>query len=533
MSEARRLWTFSGGIHPEEHKGISVGHPIKKAKLPKQLILPLKQHIGNHAEPLVAVGDLVLKGQKIADSDSFLSAPVHASCSGSVVAIEPRMVPHASGMTDTCIVIETDGKEQWCDLDITQDIEALSANDIRHKIREAGIAGMGGAGFPTHIKLNPSAQYQIDTLIINAVECEPYITSDDMLMRERAEQIVAGIELVAKLLDVKNVLIGIEDNKPEAIVAMQTALVGTPIELVVIPTKYPSGGEKQLCYILTGREVPAGKIPADIGIVMQNVGTCYAVQQAIYEGKPLISRITTLTGNNINKPGNYEVLLGTPISDLLDAVGIKREGSKIVMGGPMMGVEMHSNQVPVVKTTNCLLLPLEGELPSIEAAKSCIRCGQCADACPAYLLPQQLYWFSQSQNFEKAQQYNLMDCIECGCCAYVCPSEIPLVQYYRYAKNEIRLQTFEQQEADRAKQRYEARIARLEREKQEKEEQRRQRNELAKKKAAEAKQVPDGQGTDDKSALIQAALARVEAKKKAKQASADVAEQTDNLDKEA
>ncbi|RMF19209.1 MAG: electron transport complex subunit RsxC, partial [Gammaproteobacteria bacterium] len=419
-------------------------------------------------------------GELIARPIGLVSAAVHAPTSGTVVAIEPRPSAHPSGLPVPSIVLQSDGQDDWVDLNPAEDFRALSRQEIRERIRMAGIAGMGGAGFPTAVKLTPPKEDKVQALIINAVECEPYITADDMLMRERAREIVRGIEIMAHLLEPGECLIAIEDNKPEAIAAMNQAVAQTGIEVVVVPTKYPSGGEKQLIRMLTGKEVPAGRIPADIGVMCQNVGTAYAVHEAISLGKPLISRITTVTGEGVADRGNFEVRIGTPVRDLLEHCELDPQRTRrIIMGGPMMGFTLEHLDAPVTKTTNCLIAATEQEFPDPPAPQPCIRCGFCAEVCPAELLPQQLFFFSQANNMEMAERYNLMDCIECGACAYVCPSHIPLVQYYRYAKGEIRLAREERARAERARERYEQRLARIEREKAEKEARRKARAEAA------------------------------------------------------
>ncbi|UTW49850.1 electron transport complex subunit RsxC [Bacterioplanoides sp. SCSIO 12839] len=500
MTNLIRLYDFDGGIHPTENKTQSTQTPIQQAPIPAELVLPLHQHIGAAAEPLVKVGDSVLKGQMLAEANGFVSVPLHAPTSGVIKAIEPRQVPHASGLEELCIVLKTDGKDDWCerrsafDKFATQDLADISPADLTQHISDCGIAGMGGAGFPTAVKLH-TGKRDISTLILNGAECEPYITADDMLMRERAREVISGAQILLHILDAKRCMIGVEDNKPEAIEALNAALVDLHeehhIDVVAIPTKYPSGGEKQLIQILTGEEVPAGGIPADLGIVCQNVGTAAAISQAVFEGTPLISRVTTLTGDANEQPGNWEVLLGTPVNFLLELAGYQpQKRERVVMGGPMMGFSLPSLDLPVVKTTNCLLAPTEKELPANDIAMACIRCGMCADACPAELLPQQLYWFSKTQEFDKAEQHNLFDCIECGACSYVCPSHIPLVQYYRYAKGAVREERAAQAKAEKAKERFENRVARQEREKAEKEAKRKARAEAASKSQSAKKAAP-------------------------------------------
>jgi electron transport complex protein RnfC len=477
---ARKLFDFHGGIHPPEHKSESNLTPIVKAPIPPVLYLPLQQHIGKEAELVVSVGERVLKGQLLATPQGAISAAVHAPTSGSIEAIIDHPMPHPSGMSDRCIVLIPDGRDEWCALQPCEHYEKLSPDEIRQRVRAAGIAGMGGAGFPTEVKLHPPQQDKVATLILNAAECEPYITSDDRLMRERADEIVQGMAIMAYVLEPGECLIGIEDNKPEAIAALKQAVTGTRIEVVVVPTKYPSGGEKQLIKLLTGKEVPSGRIPADIGVMCQNVATAAAVYRAVRFGEPLIARITTLTGENMQQRGNVEALIGTPIGWLLEQFGGRlNQAQRVIMGGPMMGFTLLDLDAPVVKTTNCLLLPSDQELPLAGPAQACIRCSLCADACPAELLPQQLYWFARAEELDKAEHHNLFDCIECGACAYVCPSSIPLVQYYRHAKGEIRKVKLEHQRSDQARERFEARLARLEREQAEKEAKRKERAEAA------------------------------------------------------
>jgi len=516
-----QLWDFSGGIHPAEHKQQSTARPIRTAGLPERLVLPLQQHIGDPAEPLVEVGQRVLKGQKIADVSIGMGVPVHAPTSGVIESIAELPVPHPSGLNDWCITLEPDGEDQWRERNPVSDYRKLDREGVLEIIHEAGISGMGGAGFPTDIKLRPPRDRKVDTLILNGAECEPYITADDMTMREKANEVVAGLKVMAWILRPERCVIGIEDNKPEAIEAMQRACEGTQIEIAVIPTKYPSGGEKQLIRILTGLEVPSDGIPADIGVMCQNIGTAVAVSRAVFEDSPLISRIVTITGEAVREPGTFEALIGTPIDHLLEQAGLEpQKVNRLVLGGPMMGYTLTTTAVPVTKTTNCVIAATEAELPTPPPEQPCIRCGQCAEVCPMELLPQQLFWYSKSGEFEKAEHLNLFDCIECGACSYVCPSSIPLVQYYRFAKGEIRVQRAEQVKADRARERFEARQARLEREQKEKEQRRKERAKAAaeaqaKKQAEEEKAAASGEAVDDraaKAALVQQALERKKAK---------------------
>lgn len=518
----RSVFDFHGGIHPPEHKQRSNQQPITSVPIPAQLILPLNMHLGAPAKPVVEIGQHVCKGEKIADANGLVSVPLHAPTSGKVIAIGPRPVQHPSGLDAPCIVIEPDGEERWCELHPVQDWQNRSPSTLIARLREAGIAGMGGAGFPTAVKLNLKEGTRIQQLLINAVECEPYITADDRLMRERADQIVAGIQILRHLIKPAEVLIGIEDNKPDAIESMRRACADTGIEVVVVPTKYPSGGEKQLIRLLTGKEVPSGGIPAQIGVVCQNVGTVVAIHRAIALGEPLISRITTLTGDAIASPGNVEVLLGTPVSHLLTCAGVNPgKLGRLVMGGPMMGFTLHSTDVPVVKTSNCIIAATAEELPEPAPEQPCIRCGSCAEVCPADLLPQQLYWYARSADLDRAQQYNLMDCIECGACAWVCPSNIPLVQYYRFAKGEVRAQVADKQKAEKARERFEARQARLEKDAAEKEARRQARLQASKQKAAPA---PSADIKALKAASLEASSAYKAAVKALKQAQLDEAD---------
>lgn len=521
-----QLWNFYGGVHPAEHKQLSTVRAIQAAGIPAQLVLPLQQHIGEPAEPVVAVGDYVLKGQKIADVSHGIGVPVHAPTSGVIESIGDYPVPHPSGMADKCIVLKPDGKDEWCERYPASDYRKLDRDQVLKIIHCAGVSGMGGAGFPTDIKLKPPRDRKVDTLILNGAECEPYITADDMTMRERTDEVVAGLKVMAWILRPERCVIGIEDNKPEAAAALREATQGTKIEIAIIPTKYPSGGEKQLIQILTGMEVPSGGIPADIGVMCQNIGTAVAVSRAVFEGTPLISRIVTLTGEALEKPGNFDVLLGTPVDYLLEQAGLQPSRvSRLVLGGPMMGYTLTTTAVPVIKTSNCIIAATASELPAPPPEQACIRCGLCAEVCPMELLPQQLFWHAKATEFEKAERLNLFDCIECGACSYVCPSSIPLVQYYRYAKGEIRVQRAEQLKADRARERFEARQERLEREQQEKELRRKERAKAAaeaqaKKKAEAEKAAANGDAVDKRtatSALVEQALARKKASTEAAQ----------------
>ncbi|WP_313625100.1 electron transport complex subunit RsxC, partial [Kosakonia sp.] len=460
-----KLWDFHGGIHPPEMKTQSNGTPLRQMPLASRFVLPLKQHIGAEGELCVRVGDKVLRGQPLTRGRGRM-LPVHAPTSGTVVAIAPHSTAHPSALPEMSIIIEADGEDRWIERDGWADYRSHSHDELIERIHQFGVAGLGGAGFPTGAKLQGGGD-KIETLIINAAECEPYITADDRLMQDCAAQIMEGVRILAHILRPRQVLIGIEDNKPQAISMMRAVLAGShDIQLKVIPTKYPSGGAKQLTQILTGKQVPHGGRSSDIGILMQNVGTAYAVKRAVIDGEPLTERVVTVTGEAVSRPGNVWARLGTPVRHLLDFAGFCPSAEQLViMGGPLMGFTLPWLDVPVVKITNCLLAPSASEMGEPQEEKGCIRCSACADACPADLLPQQLYWFSKGQQHDKATAHNLSDCIECGACAWVCPSNIPLVQYFRQEKAEIYAIAEEEKRNAEAKARFEARQARLEREK--------------------------------------------------------------------
>jgi len=510
------LHRFHGGLRLEGHKQESLARGLERATLPAQLVLPLRQHIGDYNKPRVEIGARVLKGQLIASTSSPISAALHASSSGIVSAIEHRPIAHPSGQQDLCMVIDVDGEDEALAA-TTTDPRDLSADQMLQRIRDAGIAGLGGAAFPTAPKLARGNNNGIDTLIINGVECEPYISCDDMLMREYAAEILRGCGYLQRLLQPRRTLIAIEDNKPEAAAAMTRALDAGPLaatEIVVIPTIYPAGGEKQLIQVLTGKEVPHGQLAFDIGLLCQNVGTCVAIARALETGEPLISRIVTVSGDNVERPGNWEVRFGTPVGHLIELAGGYRHGDDawLVMGGPMMGFALSGDRVPIVKASNCILAMREQTIPqAIGHHDECIRCGKCTEACPARLLPQQLYWHARARAWEHTREFHLFDCIECGCCSAVCPSGIPLVQYYRAAKSEIRAAQKAQFKSDRARARFEFREKRLLLKKQQDEERKRLKREALQKKRA---QPGDQAAVADP---VQAALERVRERKKAVQ----------------
>ncbi len=467
-----KIWDFKGGIHPPEMKLQSSRTPMRIAQLPDEVTIPIHQHLGTPGQLCVKVGDHVLKGQALTRGVGR-TLPVHASISGTVTAIEPFPSTHPSGLPEIAVKIVSDGKDEWREKSPLVDYQSQSKEVLLTRIHEAGIAGLGGAGFPTATKLKGGGDL-VKTLIINAAECEPYITADDRLMQEHADEVIAGCQILMHILSPDEVLIGIEDNKPEAIAALKQALAALTNEkrifIRVIPTKYPSGGAKQLTKILTGKEVPSGGRSSDIGVLMQNVGTVVAIKRAIIDDEPLIERVVTVTGQGAKNPGNFWARLGTPIYALIKQAGfVAGSEQMVIMGGPLMGFTLPDLNAPVIKITNCLLIPSPEEMDTDNVEEACIRCGQCVDACPSGLLPQQLYWFSKGKEHEKAQQHNLFDCIECGACAFVCPSNIPLVQYYRQEKAEIREIDAEAKRAAEAKARFEAKKIRMEREKLERE----------------------------------------------------------------
>lgn len=524
----RKLFSFNGGVKPATHKSESTTQPIGQAPLPAELVIPLHQSVGGTPRPCVAAGDYVLKGQRIGEADGNVSAAVHASTSGTVKAVEMRTMAHSSGLDVLCVVIEPDGRDQWIEHGPLAWRE-MKAGAVRDYLRDMGVVGLGGAVFPSHLKLNAGKAGKLKTLVINGAECEPFITCDDLQMRERAPKVLRGVAIMRELLSADEALVGIEDNKPEGAAAMRAALAamgneGAGIDIVQVPTRYPAGGAKQLIRVLTGIEVPHGERSTDYGVQCFNTGTAYAIHEAIELGRPLISRIVTVAGN-VEAPRNYEVLFGTPMRDVIALAHAKPDTDRIIMGGPMMGFAMPNDAVPVIKATNCILVGSPALFPPPAPEMPCIRCGECAKACPADLQPFELYWFSKAKIFGKAQEYHLFDCIECGCCAFVCPSRIPLVDYYRFAKSEIWAREREKDAADQARERFEFRQYRDEREKQEK------AARLAAKaaetkakmaaKAAESAATADDNAVpgatpsedDAKKALIAAAMARAAAKK--------------------
>ena len=530
ITSAKEIFPFHGGIHPPENKLQSTQLPIGQLTLPAKLVLPLRQHVGNIPKIKVQIGERVLKGQLIAEAEGTVSAAIHAPTSGVISAIDDAIIPHPSGLPDRCITITPDGKDEWISRR-AQDWKTTDRKNLVASLRLSGIVGLGGATFPTHIKLRADGHSGVHTLVINAAECEPYITCDDMLMRERSDEIVQGIEIAQYLLGAENVLIGIEDNKPEAIASMRAATSNTTMIVKLVPTLYPSGDARRLVHLLLGAEIPHDKRSTEVGLQVFNVATVLALHRFFNHGEPSIGRIVSITGN-VNQPQNFEVLFGTPLVHLIKAAGgAKPETTHFIMGGPMMGFDLPSIEVPLTKAANCIIAASPNLFEPLPPAMPCIRCARCADVCPVNLQPQELYWFAKADNFEKARDYNLFDCIECGACSYVCPSDIPLVQYYRYAKSEIIATDKAKEAADLARERNDFRIERIERDKLERAQKHADRAALQKQEAEKKAQEPqiaispasntdaasaeDSEATqkDAKQAAITAAIARAKAAK--------------------
>lgn len=534
-----KIFKFHGGVHPPENKTQSTHLPIGHLSLPEKLVLPLRQHVGNMPKLKVALGDKVLKGQLLAEAEGTVSAAIHATTSGTITAIEDAVIPHPSGLPDRCITITPDGKEEWIKRQ-PQDWRNTDCQTLVASLRSSGIVGLGGATFPTHIKLRADRKSGVHTLIINAAECEPYITCDDMLMRERADEIVKGIEIAQYLLGVEKVLIGIEDNKPEAAASMRAATANNNMQVVVVPTLYPSGDARRLVHLVLGTEIPYDKRSTEVGLQVFNVATVLALYRYFEFGEPSLSRIVSMTGS-VNQPQNFEVLFGTPLPHLVKAAGsAKPETTHYIIGGPMMGFDLPDENVPITKAANCIIAASPNLFAPPPPAMPCIRCARCADACPVNLQPQELYWFAKADNFEKANDYKLFDCIECGACSYVCPSNIPLVQYYRYAKSEIIAIDKAHEAADLARERNDFRLARIEREKLERAQKHAERAEATKAEAAKnalENQISTAPETniqagvgDAQKAAITAAIERAKAQKLAAQQAGEAPKNVANAD---
>ncbi len=457
---------FKGGVHPRDFKYLSKNSPIKNLPLPQKVIIPLLQHTGAINEPIVKPGDTVKKGEKIGESKKFISAPVHSSISGKVAAIKESLTP--LGKEISSIIIESDNRDEEFLLKKI-DWKKESIESIKNRIREAGIVGLGGAAFPTVVKLSPPEEKKIDTVILNGCECEPYLTADYRLMVEKPEEVLEGFQIILKVLDVKNGYIGIEDNKPEAIRRLKatkslrgTKCRGNPtkslrdrrswqslfsIKVVVLPTKYPQGAEKQLIKAITKREVPPGGLPMDVGVIVQNISTALAIKESVIDGKALVERVVTVSGPAVKKPANFRARIGTPISELIEAAGgLPDNTERIIVGGPMMGIAQQTTEIPVTKgMTGILLLPKDEFLSPVrdkplngvsEEIETCIRCGKCNEVCPMNLLISEIGRYAENKDWESTKKLGLDDCMECGACAYVCPAKRPLVQYIKWAKQQ-------------------------------------------------------------------------------------------------
>lgn len=430
------LFTFRGGVHPPENKLQTENLATEVFRASKMLYVPMLQHIGAPLEPMVKIGEKVLKGQKIGDSEAFVSSPVHSPVSGTVKKIEVMPFP-LSGKVTT-VVIENDEQEEWAELSKLENWEAASNEEILAMIREKGIVGIGGACFPTHIKLNPPKDVKIDTLLLNGAECEPYLNSDNRLMLEEPHKIIEGIKIIMKVLGVEKAHIGIEDNKPEAIASMKKACEGTKIEVAMLKTQYPQGGEKQLIKAVLDRDVPSGGLPSAVGVVVQNTGTAAAIYEGLVEGTPIIEKIVTVSGLAVGKPMNLKVRIGTMFNEILDHTNTNRdEIEKLVMGGPMMGMAQPIEEVPVVKGTSGLLALTKDETNPYKP-KSCIVCGKCIKACPMNLLPNMYAKLARFKRWEEMGEFHLMDCIECGSCSYICPANRPLTEAIKIGKSKLR-----------------------------------------------------------------------------------------------
>jgi Na+-translocating ferredoxin:NAD+ oxidoreductase subunit C len=428
----------SWGVHPDDHKRPAADAAARRVPVPPRVYIPFSQHVGAPARPRVVVGQHVLKGECIAEAQGNISAPIHASTSGKVTAIGEITAPHPSGLPILAVTIDSDGDERWIGTEPIHDPFSLAPTDLARKVAEAGVVGLGGATFPSAVKLALGLRSKITQLIINGSECEPYLSCDDRLMRDSPEGIIGGIRIMLHATGANEALVGIEDNKPEAIAAMRKAAAPySEIRICPVPARYPMGSDRQLILELAGKEVPSDARAADVGVIVHNVGTAFATRQAIYEGRPLVSRLMTLNGDAMANPGNYEVLVGTMVSDLIAfSGGYKSPAARLIMGGPMMGSVIPHAHVPVVKGTAGILAFTAAELAE-EEARNCIRCGSCIRACPMGLLPLEMANNIRADKLDGAEQLGLGDCISCGCCSYVCPSRIPLVQYFTHAKGQL------------------------------------------------------------------------------------------------
>jgi electron transport complex protein RnfC len=482
------LGKLHGGLRLQAHKSESTAESILNIPVPDQLVLPITQHAGDPAQPIVAIGERVLKGQLIAEADGSLGAPVHASSSGKIVAIEPWPVARRYGEKAPCIVIECDGEDRSIEnVETLPDFASLPPEAVLTKILQGGIVGLGGAVFPTAQKLMQANTCDLEYLMLNGVECEPYISCDDLLMRENAREVLGGAQILLHALELDTCFVVVESDKPEAIHRLGEVLAELDDERLIlkqVPTIYPSGGEDQLIQLVASREVPSGGLPTDVGCLVQNVGTAAAIYDWVTGNEPLISRVTTVTGDGVARPINVKARLGTTVANIIKyAGGYTDQARQLIIGGPMTGKSVTTDDIPLAKATNCILVL--SEQPAVGDELPCIRCGDCAAACPVQLLPQQLFWYACADDEAKLRSYGLIDCIECGCCDLVCPSHIPLTADFRMAKARIRELADEKARAERARQRFEARNERLEKEQQARE------DELARQKADAKRAGPD------------------------------------------
>ena len=487
MGSKMKLFKIRGGIHPDDYKRLSADKAIELMPMPKLLRIPMQQHIGATAEPVVRKGDKVLKGQLLANSQSKISAAVHAPTSGQIMAIGNYMAPHPSGLPVRTITLKPDGEDRWIQLPDPVDPFTLTLDKITQRVAAAGVVGMGGATFPSAVKLGLGKRYQLHTLVINGAECEPYLTCDDRLMQEQADEILDGIKIMMRALQVKLALVAIENNKPEALAIMRKASAAfTGIKVINVPTRYPMGSEKHMVQALTGKETPARALTADIGIVVHNVATAHAVHEAVRFGRPLINRVVTVSGGAIKEPRNLRVPVGATVKDLLDYCGgFSEEPSRLLSGGPMMGQPIPDTKVPVVKGFNGVIA-LTARETAMKPVMPCIRCGSCVNACPCGLVPLEMAAHSRNGDLQGAVDRGLMDCIACGSCAYVCPAHIPLVQYFNYARGELTTRQRAQHKQAETKRLAEQRTVRIEQQKKAKREAMMRRREAAAKKKAAA-----------------------------------------------
>lgn len=460
-----KLFPVRGGVHPDYRKDRTSECAIVAMPMPERLFLPLQQHIGAPATPVVAPGDLVRKGQLLAAAQGPVSAPVHAPTSGRIVDIADCLAPHPSGLSQKTIILEADGKDEWADLPAgLADPFAADSQEIGKRVAAAGIVGLGGATFPSSVKLNLGNQKKLDILLLNGAECEPYLTCDDRVMREYAAEVIDGARIMAHALGTPKIVVAIENNKPAALQAMAAAAADFPnVTVAGVPVQYPMGSERHLCQAITGLETPARKLTADLGVVVHNVGTARAIHQAIRFGRPLLARVVTVSGAAVKEPKNVEVPLGTMVSELVEFCGgLREEPKRLISGGPMMGNPLPAQFVPVVKGT-CGILALTAAETNDAPPGPCIRCGTCITICPCGLVPVEMASYIRNDNLDAAQKIGVMDCVSCGSCSYICPSHIPLVQYFNFAKGAINAKDRDQRKQDRIKTLVESHNARIER----------------------------------------------------------------------